>query len=205
MTLEELTLAKTDVEFFCKSEESPSDLEYWHALLIVCDHQITFLTKKQSINATVLEKMNEIVNEKSLSELASLKEQVEKKLRIGGAIDVEYWEGLIGCIKSRVANMTLTRIHQTILEKRLLQLQNEKETQITQQVYAGEEFNNNGLVTESFRAGGVEGFREEVFMKEASKLMEIDEEEFNANEINMDSTVSNISYWIIILELSMAR
>ena len=121
----------------------------------------------------------------------SLQTQINKKLEKGGAIDVEYWETLLSCIISRIADISLLDIHQTILEKRLCQLRSEKETRLADKIYQEEE-----LVVQSAVHGTVEkygsrkdGVREEMFISEASKMMEIDEEEFNNEEINLAATV----------------
>lgn len=102
-------------------------------------------------------------------------------------------------------------MHQAILEKRLVQLISEKQSQNTEHINKTEDHIIDSQLyypstDEKYQVVRSDGFREEVFMNEASKLMEIDEEEFNTDEIKLSSTVLYIlAHTITRLELSMAR
>jgi len=125
----ELLDLKKDIQEHVELKEN---LDYWGALMTVCNDEIENLESKDErrnkygINSSVQRDITAMLEEKTHSELLILREDITEKLEGGGAVDVAYWEALLKMLNVFEAKAALNDFHQKILNKRLDQLRRQQ-------------------------------------------------------------------------------
>lgn len=163
LSYKELEELHGDIQYYLDLEQSERNIEFWKALLIICDDE---LSKHKSIGRPTTGISDEIEDDiyrlmenKTYNQLCVLQEQVEKKLADGGPIDVEYWEVLMKALIVWKAKAKLKEMHTELLKQRIEQLREkqndendniQKENEINKNDSEGEDKNenkNNGSVS----------------------------------------------------------
>jgi len=117
-----------------------TDLEYWGALIIVCDDELLKEKHKRGYGPFGKEKRNRygthaavekdvlrLLENKNHRELEKLNQQITKKIEKGSqgtgeAIDIPYWESVLKTLVVWKAKAFLRELHQQLLRKRLKEL-----------------------------------------------------------------------------------
>ncbi|GJJ78866.1 hypothetical protein EMPS_11225 [Entomortierella parvispora] len=115
-----------DIKFYLSLDKNESSMEFWRAMLIVCEDKLSELDPSRNEQSVVAPHIAEDIASKlagkTHDQLTLLQGQIQKKLAGGGAIDVDYWEALLKTLIVWKAKAKLNMIHQVILQKRLEQL-----------------------------------------------------------------------------------
>ncbi|KAF9997914.1 hypothetical protein BGZ65_006531 [Modicella reniformis] len=126
LSLEEVQELSHDIKFYLTLDKDEQSMDFWRAMLIVCEDKISELDPNRVEQSVVAPHIaQDIANKmagKSHEELTLLQGQIQRKLGAGGAIDVDYWEALLKTLIVWKAKAKLNAIHQLILQKRLEQL-----------------------------------------------------------------------------------
>jgi len=130
LTLEETEELYEDIEMYISMEKSEANLDFWHAMIVVCSAALETLRSERNLgraafleqnraNETVKDQITNLLRGKSLEELRQLKDSVRNKLSSGEPIDVEYWEGLLKELAVWMAKAKLKTMHEVVLRNRL--------------------------------------------------------------------------------------
>ncbi|KAF9362267.1 hypothetical protein BGX34_006510 [Mortierella sp. NVP85] len=115
-----------DIKFYLSLDKDEQSVDFWRAMLIVCEDKISELDPNRVEQGVVAPHIAQDIASKmagkSHEELTLLQGQIQRKLGAGGAIDVDYWEALLKTLIVWKAKAKLNMIHQLILQKRLEQL-----------------------------------------------------------------------------------
>ncbi|KAI1289015.1 hypothetical protein EDD11_009449 [Mortierella claussenii] len=126
LSLEEVEELFHDIKFYLSLDKDEQSIDFWRAMLIVCEDKLTELDPARAVQSVVAPHIAQDIASKlagkSYDELTLLQGQIQRKLGAGGAIDVDYWEALLKTLIVWKAKAKLNLIHQVILQKRLEQL-----------------------------------------------------------------------------------
>lgn len=136
ITLEETEDLEQDIKMYLSLESSPANVDFWRSMLLVCASALeeartkrrlgsAYATQAKSADALRSE-FAQLLRGKSLDQLNSLQENVQRKLTSGEPIDVEYWEQLLKELIVCKARSKLRDMHQVVLRNRLEQLRRQQ-------------------------------------------------------------------------------
>ncbi|KAG0325958.1 hypothetical protein BGZ99_010331 [Dissophora globulifera] len=126
LSVEEVEELFHDIKFYLSLDKDEQSIDFWRAMLIVCEDKLTELDPARATQSVVAPHIAQDIAVKlagkTHEELTLLQGQIQRKLAAGGAIDVDYWEALLKTLIVWKAKAKLNAIHQVILQKRLEQL-----------------------------------------------------------------------------------
>ncbi|CAI9100071.1 OLC1v1036996C1 [Oldenlandia corymbosa var. corymbosa] len=123
---------------------TPTHIQYWEALLVVCDWELREARKKDALDrarvrgerlppellaeergmhSSIEADVKNLLHGKSYAELEALQSQIESQMQSGSAKVVEYWEALLKRLHIFKAKACLKEIHAKILRKHLQRLE----------------------------------------------------------------------------------
>ena len=143
ISLEETEELHQDIQMYLQLEKNESNLDFWRAMLIVCDDKLEELKEDQDratgAAANVRQdpeergRINTMLSSKSAEELQQLQVQVRAKLASGEPVDVEYWERVLKSIVVWRAKARLRDMHEAVLSNRLEYLRRKQRDEATRQ------------------------------------------------------------------------
>ncbi|MCL7037629.1 hypothetical protein MKW94_000372, partial [Papaver nudicaule] len=125
--------------------ETPTHIQYWECLLVVCDWELAearkrdaldrarvrgeqppaeLLAEERGLHSSVEEDVKKLLHGKTYSELGVLQTHIESQMRSGTAKVVEYWEAVVKRLHIFKARACLKEMHGNLLRKHLQRLQN---------------------------------------------------------------------------------
>ncbi|GAA97369.1 uncharacterized protein L969DRAFT_94426 [Mixia osmundae IAM 14324] len=131
LTLDETRELENDIKMYLSLETTPSNIDFWKAMLVVCDDALATLESERQLghaqyrtqqHTTVKSDIANMFRDKTYQQLAVLQGQIADKLGSGDPIDVEYWEGLLKELAVWMAKAKLRNMHEVVLKNRLEQL-----------------------------------------------------------------------------------
>ncbi|GHJ88471.1 hypothetical protein NliqN6_4873 [Naganishia liquefaciens] len=182
LIFENLTLADTeelkqDIQMYLSLEKSPTNIEFWECMLLICEDRLRQLNLErdpniaaaqgQSSNALVEADITRLLEGKSFDQLLALENNVKSKLASREPIDVDYWEGLLRSLQVWKAKSKLHQIHVAVIQNRLEQL---RQKQRTQALRVQEEL--GGTITNMAIAAATEVTEEEAAAAEEEEEIE---------------------------------
>jgi len=100
----------------------------WESMKIICDYELDKKVRKlndaDGLHKSVTNEVKQLFKSKSYNELVMLETQIISKIESGGAVDIEYWEGLLKRSQIYKAKSTLRELYNQLLEDQSLPKKN---------------------------------------------------------------------------------
>ncbi|XP_058739130.1 splicing factor Cactin-like isoform X2 [Vicia villosa] len=145
LTVKEMSELRDDIKMHLDLDRAtPTHVEYWEALLVVCDWELAESRKKDAIDrarvrgeeppaellaeqrglhSSVEPDVKDLLHGKTRTELEALEVHIESEMRTGTAKVVEYWEAILKQLHIYKAKACLKEIHAKMLRKHLQRLE----------------------------------------------------------------------------------
>ncbi|XP_027363637.1 cactin-like isoform X2 [Abrus precatorius] len=175
LTVKEMEELRDDIKMHLDLDRAtPTHVEYWEALLLVCDWELAEARKKDALDRarvrgeeppaellaeerglhySVEPDVKMLLQGKTHAELEALQAHIESEMRTGTAKVVEYWEAVLKHLHIYKAKACLKEIHAKMLRKHLQRLEQplEGEDKLEDaQVIKSEEDTEDYVTDESF-------------------------------------------------------
>ncbi|XP_020227427.1 cactin isoform X2 [Cajanus cajan] len=182
LTVKEMEELRDDIKMHLDLDRAtPTHVEYWEALLLVCDWELAEARKKDAIDRarvrgeeppakllaeerglhySVEPDVKRLLQGKTQAELEALQVHIESEMRTGTAKVVEYWEAVLKHLHIYKAKACLKEIHAKMLHKHLQRLEQplEDEDEFEDaQVRNSEEDTEHYVKDESFSPEPIKG------------------------------------------------
>lgn len=145
LTVKEMEELQEDIKMHLELDRAtPTHIEFWEALMVVCDWEIAearkrdaldrarvrgeqppteLLAEERGLHASIDEEVRSLLQGKTYNELYELQCQIESQMLSGTAKVVEYWEAVLKRLQIYKAKARLKEIHAGLLRQHLRQLQ----------------------------------------------------------------------------------
>ncbi|GLJ21491.1 hypothetical protein SUGI_0396890 [Cryptomeria japonica] len=145
LTVKEMEELHDDIKMHLELDRAtPTHIEYWEALMLVCNWEIAearkrdaldrarvrgeeppaeLLAEERGLHASIDEEVRSLLQGKGYSELHELQCQIESQMLSGTAKVVEYWEAVLKRLHIYKAKARLKEIHADLLHHHLQRLQ----------------------------------------------------------------------------------
>ncbi|XP_027363639.1 cactin-like isoform X4 [Abrus precatorius] len=145
LTVKEMEELRDDIKMHLDLDRAtPTHVEYWEALLLVCDWELAEARKKDALDRarvrgeeppaellaeerglhySVEPDVKMLLQGKTHAELEALQAHIESEMRTGTAKVVEYWEAVLKHLHIYKAKACLKEIHAKMLRKHLQRLE----------------------------------------------------------------------------------
>ncbi|KAL9266908.1 Splicing factor Cactin-like protein [Drosera capensis] len=145
LTVKEMEELRDDIKLHLDLDRAtPTHVEYWEALLVVCDWELNevrrkdaldrarvrgeqppaaLLAEERGLHSSIETDVRNYLDGKTYKELASIQTKIESEMRSGKAKVVEYWEAILKRIHIYKAKACLKEIHAKLLRKHLHRLE----------------------------------------------------------------------------------
>ncbi|KAL5135403.1 Cactin [Glycine soja] len=145
LTVNEMSELRDDIKMHLDLDRAtPTHVEYWEALLLVCDWELAeaqrkdaldrarvrgeeppaeLLAEERGLHSSVEPDVKRLLQGKTLAELEALRVHIESEMRTGTAKVVEYWEAILKHLHIYKAKACLKEIHAKLLRKHLQSLE----------------------------------------------------------------------------------
>ncbi len=118
----QLEQLEKDIESFKTLETTKRNLDYWRALLALCNDRREKLKPKgpegRAVNS-VAGDVDKILGPKSYEQLEALEKQIKSKLQSDEPIDTDYWEALLKSLLVWKAKAKLKKVYEDIKQARM--------------------------------------------------------------------------------------
>ncbi|XP_023005736.1 cactin isoform X2 [Cucurbita maxima] len=145
LTVKEMEDLRDDIKMHLDLDRAtPTHIEYWEALLVVCDWELAearkkdaldrarvrgeeppaeLLAEERGLHSSIETDVRNLLEGKTYGELEALQSQIESQMRSGTAKVVEYWEAVIKRLHIYKAKACLKEIHTKKLHEHLVRLE----------------------------------------------------------------------------------
>ncbi|QCD97991.1 cactin-like isoform X1 [Vigna unguiculata] len=145
LTVNEMNELRDDIKMHLDLDRAtPTHVEFWEALLLVCDWELAEVRKKDAfdrarvrgeeppaellaeergLHSSVEPDVKRLLQGKTRAELEALQVHIESEMRSGTAKVVEYWEAILKHLHIYKAKASLKEIHAKLLRKHLQSLE----------------------------------------------------------------------------------
>ncbi|KAL2953600.1 hypothetical protein AAZX31_19G173900 [Glycine max] len=145
LTVNEMSELRDDIKMHLDLDRAtPTHVEYWEALLLVCDWELAeaqrkdaldrarvrgeeppaeLLAEERGLHSSVEPDVKKLLQGKTHAELEALRVHIESEMRTGTAKVVEYWEAILKHLHIYKAKACLKEIHAKLLRKHLQSLE----------------------------------------------------------------------------------
>lgn len=159
LTAKEMEELRDDIKMHLDLDRAtPTHIEYWEALLVVCDWELAearkkdaldrarvrgeeppaeLLAEERGLHSSIETDVKNLLEGKTYGELEALQSQIESQMRSGTAKVVEYWEAVLKRLHIYKAKACLKEIHTKKLHEHLVRLEQpleDDEDQMEQEV-----------------------------------------------------------------------
>ncbi|KAM5559651.1 cactin [Rosa sericea] len=189
LTVKEMEELRDDIKMHLDLDRAtPTHIEYWEALLVVCDWELSEARKKDALDrarvrgeeppaellaeqrgmhSSIEADVKNLLEGKTFSQLEALQSEIESQMRSGTAKVVEYWEAVLTRLHIFKAKACLKEIHAKMLHKHLQRLEGredgEEKLDIPDDLHTEEESEPDANGAETYSPEPVE---EEIHMAE---------------------------------------
>lgn len=145
LTVKEMEELRDDIKMHLDLDRAtPTHIEYWEALLVVCDWELAearkkdaldrarvrgeeppaeLLAEERGLHSSIETDVKNLLEGKTYGELEALQSQIESQMRSGTAKVVEYWEAVLKRLHIYKAKACLKEIHTKKLHEHLVRLE----------------------------------------------------------------------------------
>ncbi|XP_024022982.1 cactin [Morus notabilis] len=145
LTVKEMEELRDDIKMHLDLDRATlTHIEYWEALLVVCDWELAearkkdaldrarvrgeeppaeLLAEERGLHSSIETDVRNLLEGKSYGELEALQSQIESQMRSGSAKVVEYWEAILKRLHIYKAKASLKEIHAKMLRQYLHRLE----------------------------------------------------------------------------------
>ncbi|OMO84052.1 hypothetical protein COLO4_22264 [Corchorus olitorius] len=149
LTVKEMEELRDDIKMHLDMDRAtPTHIEYWEALLVVCDWELAearkkdaldrarvrgeqppaeLLAEERGLHSSIEADVKNLLDGKSYHELEEMQSQIESQMRTGTAKVVEYWEAVLKRLHIFKAKSCLKEIHAKMLRNHLQRLEQPSE------------------------------------------------------------------------------
>ncbi|KAK6290184.1 hypothetical protein POUND7_001725 [Theobroma cacao] len=149
LTVKEMEELRDDIKMHLDLDRAtPTHIEYWEALMVVCDWELAeaqkkdaldrarvrgeeppaeLLVEERGLHSSIEADVKNLLEGKTHHELEALQSQIESQMRTGTAKVVEYWEAVLKRLHIFKAKACLKEIHAKMLRKHLQRLEQPSE------------------------------------------------------------------------------
>ncbi|KAJ0507468.1 putative cactin, central domain-containing protein [Helianthus annuus] len=150
LTVKEMEELQEDIKMHLDLDRgTPTHIQYWEALVVVCDWELAEARKKETLDrarvrgeappadivaeergmhSSIEADVKKLLDGKSFAELERLHSEIESEMRSGKAKVVEYWEAVLKRIHIYKAKACLKEIHNKMLRKHIERLEQPDES-----------------------------------------------------------------------------
>ncbi|GLT58965.1 hypothetical protein SLA2020_318180 [Shorea laevis] len=144
LTVKEMEELRDDIKMHLDLDRAtPTHVEYWEALMVVCNWELAearkkdaldrarvrgekppaeLLVEERGLHSSIEADVSNLLEGKTHSELEAFQLQIESQMKTGTAKVVEYWEAVLKRLHIYKAKACLREIHAKILRKQLQRL-----------------------------------------------------------------------------------
>ncbi|KAA0043942.1 cactin [Cucumis melo var. makuwa] len=165
LTVKEMEELRDDIKMHLDMDRAtPTHIEYWEALLVVCDWELAearkkdaldrarvrgeepppeLLAEERGLHSSIETDVKNLLEGKTYGELEALQSQIESQMRSGTAKVVEYWEAVLKRLHIYKAKACLKEIHTKKLHEHLVRLEEpleDDEEHLEQEVKMGTDY-----------------------------------------------------------------
>ncbi|MCO5587830.1 hypothetical protein L7F22_041782 [Adiantum nelumboides] len=141
LTVKEMEELRQDIKMHLDLDrETPTHIEFWEAMMVVCDWEIAearkrdaldrarvrgeepppeLVAEERGLHGSVEGEVKTLLHGKSFNELIALQENIELEMKSGRAKVVEYWESVLKRLHIYKAKARLKEIHADLLRQHL--------------------------------------------------------------------------------------
>ncbi|KAF3959919.1 hypothetical protein CMV_015320 [Castanea mollissima] len=145
LTVKEMEELRDDIKMHLDLDRAtPTHVEYWEALMVVCDWELAearkkdaldrarvrgeeppaeLLAEERGLHSSIETDVRNLLQGKTYVELEGMQSQIESQMRSGTAKVVEYWEAVLKRLHIYKAKACLKEIHAKMLRKHLERLE----------------------------------------------------------------------------------
>jgi hypothetical protein len=145
LTVKEMEDLHEDLKMHLELDrETPTHIQYWEALMVVCVWELAearkkdtldrarvrgeqppaeFLAEERGLHSSIETDVKNLLEGKTYAQLEALQSQIESQMRSGTAKVVEYWEAVLKRLEIYKAKACLKEIHVKMLRKYLEHLE----------------------------------------------------------------------------------
>ncbi|XP_075638708.1 splicing factor Cactin [Castanea sativa] len=145
LTVKEMEELRDDIKMHLDLDRAtPTHVEYWEALMVVCDWELAearkkdaldrarvrgeeppaeLLAEERGLHSSIEADVRNLLQGKTYVELEGMQSQIESQMRSGTAKVVEYWEAVLKRLHIYKAKACLKEIHAKMLRKHLERLE----------------------------------------------------------------------------------
>ncbi|GMY25063.1 isoform 2 of cactin [Fagus crenata] len=145
LTVKEMEELRDDIKMHLDLDRAtPTHVEYWEALMVVCDWELAearkkdaldrarvrgeeppaeLLAEERGLHSSIEADVRDLLQGKTYVELEGMRSQIESQMRSGTAKVVEYWEAVLKRLHIYKAKACLKEIHAKMLRKHLQRLE----------------------------------------------------------------------------------
>ncbi|KAF5737506.1 cactin isoform X2 [Tripterygium wilfordii] len=198
LTVKEMEELRDDIKMHLDLDRAtPTHIEYWEALMVVCDWELAearkkdaldrarirgeappaeLLAEERGLHSSIEADVRNLLQGKSHSELEALQVQIESQMRSGTAKVVEYWEVVLKRLHIYKSKACLKEIHAKMLRKYLQCLEHPLE--------AGEKLTTDNVLSPIAEESDHDVEDTETYSPEAMLIEETEEEEREAGSFS---------------------
>ena len=135
LSLSDLEDLHADINVYIKLERDSSP-EYWQDMAAICERELTEKKRETAasnpnmsaaerraletgVSPQIRENIMKMLRGKSHGELITLQEEIKKRISSGDAVDISFWEAMLGEMRAQLARARLRERHQAMLEQAL--------------------------------------------------------------------------------------
>ncbi|KAK9124022.1 hypothetical protein Sjap_013624 [Stephania japonica] len=145
LTVKEMEELRDDIKMHLDMDRAtPTHIEYWEALLVVCDWELAearkrdtldrarvrgeqppseLLAEERGLHSSIETEVKNLLQGKSYNELEVVQSEIEVQMQSGKAKVVEFWEAVLKRLHIYKAKACLKEIHSKLLRKHLQRLE----------------------------------------------------------------------------------
>ncbi|XP_020096133.1 cactin [Ananas comosus] len=149
LTVKEMEELQDDIKMHLDLDrESPVHVQYWEALMVICDWELgearkkdaldrarvrgeepppEVLAEERGLHSSIETDVKNLLEGRTFKELETMQRQIESQMRSGTAKVVEYWEAILKRLHIYKAKACLKEIHASLLRKHLQRLEQQPE------------------------------------------------------------------------------
>ncbi|XP_027349520.1 cactin-like [Abrus precatorius] len=153
LTVKEMNELRDDIKMHLDLDRAtPTHVQYWEALLVVCDWELAeaqkkdaldrarvrgeeppaeLLAEERGLHSSIVPDVKRLLQGKTHAELEALQVHIDSEMRTGTAKVVEYWEAILKHLHIYKAKACLKEIHAKMLRKHLQHLEQPLEDEDT--------------------------------------------------------------------------
>ncbi|OMJ07081.1 Cactin [Smittium culicis] len=122
--LDEVEELYIDIQMYVALEKVPENLEFWKALMLVCDsrrQRLKEIDSSTGVSKAVEQEIIAFLNKKSKEDLDIIEAEIQQKFQSNLPIDSDYWEQVLKQMVVEKAKLKIDEYHNKVISNLLIQ------------------------------------------------------------------------------------